>query len=45
MNWVMAHTSILHYCGKRKPWHRRSSGRFTPLYKHYMQLTSRLCGQ
>ena len=41
MNWVMQNTAILHYCGKRKPWHKSCSGRFTALYKHYMQLTAR----
>lgn len=41
MNWVMQHTAILHYCGKRKPWQQSSSGRFVTLYKHYMQLSKR----
>lgn len=43
MNWVMENTSILHFCGKRKPWHKGNSGRFTALYKHYIQLADRLC--
>lgn len=38
LNWVAQNTAILHYCGKRKPWHNSSFGRFTALYKHYMQL-------
>ena len=42
MSWVMKHTAILHYCGKKKPWHKSNSGRFTVLYKHYMQLANRL---
>lgn len=41
MNWVMQNTAILHFCGKRKPWHHSSPGRFTALYKHYMRLSER----
>ncbi len=36
--WVMANTCILHFCGKRKPWHKGYVGRFGLLYKHYMRL-------
>ena len=28
-------TSILHYCGKEKPWHPRYRYRFGSLYRHY----------
>lgn len=42
MNWVMDHTSILHFCGKRKPWHHSASGRFRTLYLHYMHFAQRL---
>jgi lipopolysaccharide biosynthesis glycosyltransferase len=38
MDWVMAHTSILHFCGKNKPWHPQYRGRFSALYKHYKYL-------
>ena len=38
----MAHTAVLHFCGKRKPWNKAYVGRFGVLYKHYMQLTARL---
>lgn len=41
MNWVMQNTAILHFCGKRKPWHKSARGRFTALYKHYMQISKR----
>ena len=42
MDWVMSTTSILHFCGKSKPWHSGYIHRFGILYKHYMQLTRRL---
>ena len=41
MDWVMAHTAILHFCGKRKPWNHSYQGRFSALYKHYQQLAQR----
>ncbi len=41
MDWVMGHTSILHFCGKRKPWNRSYQGRFSALYKHYQHLVER----
>lgn len=40
MDWVMAHTVIIHFCGKavrNKPWHKRSQNNFTSLYKFYWQ--------
>lgn len=43
MDWVMAHTVILHFCGKAKPWKPRYRHRFGVLYKHYMRLASRTC--
>jgi len=39
--WVMEHTAILHFCGKKKPWRSGYSGRFSMLYRHYMHLASR----
>lgn len=42
MDWLMSHTAILHFCGKRKPWHKQYTGRFSSLYKHYMHLTNQL---
>ena len=39
MDWIMAHTTILHFCGKAKPWKRNYRYRFGALYKHYEQLT------
>ena len=41
MDWVMAHTAILHFCGKRKPWNHSYQGRFSALYKHYQRLVER----
>ncbi len=41
MDWVMQKTAILHFCGKRKPWNKAYSGRFSALYKHYMQQARR----
>lgn len=40
-NWVMENTVILHFCGRKKPWHSGYRGRFSMLYRHYMQLTDR----
>lgn len=42
INWVMENTAIIHYCGKEKPWQKSASGRFVPLYKHYIQIAKRL---
>lgn len=39
VDWVMAHTAILHFCGKQKPWQPGYRYRFGVLYKHYQQLT------
>ena len=39
MDWVFAHTSVLHFCGKAKPWKPGYRRRFGPLYRHYMRLT------
>ena len=41
MDWVMEHTSLLHFCGKRKPWNRSYQGRFDALYKHYQHVVER----
>lgn len=42
MNWVMANTVILHFCGKSKPWQKGYIHRFGILYKHYSQLTRQI---
>lgn len=39
--WVMEHTSILHFCGKAKPWKKNYFYRFGILYWHYMRLAQR----
>lgn len=41
MDWVMRHTVLLHFCGKRKPWAGNYQGRFGALYKHYMHLADK----
>ena len=41
MDWVIAHTAILHFCGKNKPWRPSYRGRFAALYKHYQHLLER----
>ena len=41
MDWVMDHTAVLHFCGKRKPWHKSYRGRFSALYKHYQRMLLR----
>lgn len=40
LDWVMRNTSILHFCGRRKPWNAHL-GRFAALYKHYAALEAR----
>ena len=39
--WVMAHTAILHFCGRTKPWKPNYVYRFGILYQHYRQLAQR----
>lgn len=41
MDWVMKNTSILHFCGRSKPWQKGYIHRFGILYKHYIELTRR----
>mgnify|MGYP001638918580 CR=1 FL=1 len=36
LDWVIAHTALIHFCGKNKPWAPSYRGRFAALYKHYM---------
>ncbi len=35
MDYIINRTVILHFCGKKKPWAKRYSGKFYSLYKHY----------
>ena len=42
LDWVMAHTAVLHFCGKSKPWKKGYVHRFGVLYKHYMRLAARI---
>ncbi len=41
MDWTMANTALLHFCGKNKPWAPSYRGRYATLYKHYARLTER----
>ncbi len=36
--WTMANTSILHFCGKNKPWKESHDNRFTALYLSYQKI-------
>jgi len=38
MDFVINNTSIIHFCGKRKPWAKSYSGEFLSLYKHYEKM-------
>lgn len=42
IQWVMQHTSILHFCGKPKPWNEKSDSRFTALYLNYQNLSIKM---
>lgn len=39
--WVMEHTSLLHFCGRAKPWKPGYFYRFGMLYRHYMRQAER----
>lgn len=41
MDWVMENTSVLHFCGRAKPWQKGYIHRFGVLYKHYIVLTEK----
>ena len=38
MEEIINKTVILHFCGKRQPWHKNYRGDFHALYKHYEKL-------
>ncbi|MCZ0716793.1 glycosyltransferase family 8 protein [Aerococcus kribbianus] len=40
LDWVMAHTVFLHFCGRIKPWKSKNSGIYSSLYKHYAHLAN-----
>lgn len=42
MDYVINNTVILHFCGKKKPWHKKYSGSYYSLYKHYEKLSKSL---
>ncbi|WP_203457015.1 glycosyltransferase family 8 protein [Paenibacillus tepidiphilus] len=38
MDYVVKHSSIIHFCGRKKPWNKNYSGNFHSLYKHYEKI-------
>lgn len=38
MDYIINNTSIIHFCGKKKPWNKNYNGDFHSLYKHYEKL-------
>ncbi|MFS8501385.1 MAG: glycosyltransferase family 8 protein [Caldicoprobacter sp.] len=42
LDFVMHNTVILHFCGRKKPWHPNYRYRFGILYKHYQKLVQRI---
>ncbi|MCC9293423.1 glycosyltransferase family 8 protein [Clostridium sp. WLY-B-L2] len=38
MDYVINNTSIIHFCGKKKPWQKNYVGEFYSLYKHYEKM-------
>lgn len=42
--YIMRNTSILHFCGKKKPWQKNYAGVFHALYLHYQNLAFRNAG-
>lgn len=42
LEWVMKNTSILHFCGKPKPWQDKNNIRFKALYLNYQQIVNKL---
>lgn len=45
IDWVLANTVILHFCGRKKPWHKGYANRFEVLYKHYQHKAQRWAPQ
>lgn len=41
LDFVIKNTVVLHFCGKRKPWHPNYIGKFHALYRHYAHLADR----
>ena len=42
LDWIMANTVLIHYCGRDKPWLKnKNNGRLTALYKHYWNIAGR----
>jgi len=39
LEYIVYNSSIIHFCGKQKPWKKGYSGKFHSLYKHYERLT------
>lgn len=45
VEWLMAHTAVLHFCGKPKPWESGYRYRFGAIYQHYLNLANRLVAE
>ncbi|MDI6619774.1 MAG: glycosyltransferase family 8 protein [Clostridiales bacterium] len=45
MDYIIYNTSIIHFCGKKKPWNKNYNGKFHSLYKHYEKLAMAGNGQ
>lgn len=45
LDWVLEHSSILHFCGRSKPWRPGYTGTFSVLYKHYRHRAHALSGR
>jgi lipopolysaccharide biosynthesis glycosyltransferase len=41
MDWVIANTSVIHFCGSRKPWRTNARTRLETLYAHYQAIERR----
>ncbi|WP_140321955.1 glycosyltransferase [Oceanobacillus rekensis] len=35
IDYIIRHTSIIHFCGKKKPWHKNYTGKFHALIALY----------
>lgn len=44
MDYIIQNTSIIHFCGKKKPWNKDYTGKLHSLYKHYEKLALREAG-
>ncbi|HFI0462883.1 TPA: glycosyltransferase family 8 protein [Streptococcus suis] len=45
LDWIMANTVFLHFCGRDKPWKKSYRGSCSGLYKHYQSRVQKLLKQ